>query len=113
MEARTKDIAGPTEDNQEATRSRGVEQLLPCSFPSLSFLCLPLAKLKWKPTGKVYMESYPVNANPGEGEEMDLKANRQKTKQSNQNIFLIKKKGKLAPFPTLHLKAFTRKYVIG
>ena len=59
------------------------------------------------------MESYPVNANPGEGEEMNLKANRQKTKQSNQNIFLIKKKGKLAPFPTLHLKAFNRKYVIG
>ena len=54
-----------------------------------------------------------MNANPGEGEEMDLKANRQKTKQSNQNIFLIKKKGKLATFPTLHLKAFNRKYVIG
>ena len=54
-----------------------------------------------------------MNANPGEGEEMDLKANRQKTKQSNHNIFLIKKKGKLAPFPTLHLKAFNRKCVIG
>lgn len=56
-----------------------------------------------------------VMVNPWEEGEMDLKGNRQKTKHSNQNIYKKKrlKEKKLAPFPILHLKALTRKYVIG